>query len=127
MSRTLTALFDTRADAEAGRQRLLDARVDVDHIRIHDQSSIPDTGDASDGESGVWSALKHTDLSDADRYVYEEGVRRGGFLLVADIGDHEAGDAIRALEDVGRDSVDIGERASEWKSEGWTPPAGAVR
>ena len=39
MSRTLTAYYDRREDAEAGRQRLLDANIDADNVRIHDSSS----------------------------------------------------------------------------------------
>jgi len=123
MSRTLTALFDTRADAEAGRQRLLAARVDADNIRIHDKSSVGDTGYSSHEEPGLWASIKSAFLPDEDRHVYEEGLRRGGFLLVADIDGDDAGEAIRALEDTGLNGVDIDERASQWKSEGWSTPA----
>jgi len=121
MSRTLTALFDTRADAEAGRQRLLDARVDADNIKIHDKSSVGATGYSTREEPGLWTSIKNAFLPDEDRHVYEEGVRRGGFLLTADIDSDDVGEAIRALEDV--NGIDIDERASQWKSEGWTPQA----
>ena len=123
MSRTLTALFDTRADAEAGRQRLLDAHLDADHVRIHDKSSIGEAGYSSHSEPGMWASIKNAFLPDEDRHVYEEGVRRGGFLLTADIDGDDAGEAIRALEDAGLNSVDIDERASVWKSQGWNQPA----
>jgi hypothetical protein len=126
MSRTLTALFDTRADAEAGRQRLLAAHVDADNIRIHDKSSVGDTGYSSHEEPGLWASIKSAFLPDEDRHVYEEGLRRGGFLLVADIDGDDAGEAIRALEDTGLNSVDIDERASQWKSQGWNTPAGSA-
>ena len=39
MSSTITALFDSRADAEAAKDRLKSARIDADHIHIHDKSS----------------------------------------------------------------------------------------
>lgn len=120
MSRTLTALFDTRADAEAGRQRLLDARVDADNIKIHDKSSVSEAGYSSREEPGMWTSIKNAFLPDEDRHVYEEGMRRGGFLLTADIDGDDAGEAIRALEDV--NGIDIDERASQWKAQGWTPP-----
>jgi hypothetical protein len=123
MSRTLTALFDTRADADAGRQRLLDARVDADNIKIHDRSSVGETGYSSREEPGLWASIKHAFLPDEDRHVYEEAVRRGGVLLTADIDGDDAGEAIRALEDAGLNSVDIDERASVWKSQGWNQPA----
>lgn len=127
MSRTLTALFDTRADAEAGRQRLIDADVDADNIKIHDKSSIGEAGYSSKDDPGMWASIKNAFLPDSDRHVYEEGIRRGGFLLTADIDSDDVGEALRALEDIGLNSVDIDERASQWKAEGWNPPpAGAT-
>jgi uncharacterized protein (TIGR02271 family) len=126
MSRTITALFDTRDDAEAGRQRLLDASVDADHVRIHDKSSIGVTGYSSPEQPGMWATIKNAFLPDEDRHVYEEGVRRGGYLLTADVDEDEVDEAIRALEAGHGASVDIDERSAQWKSEGWTPPtAGA--
>ena len=123
MSRTITAMFDTRAEAEAGKQRLLDANIDADNVRVHDSSTA---GDSSRGYSthqdvGMWASIKNAFLPDEDRHAYEEGVRRGGFLLTADVDEDEADDAVRALEDA--NSVDIDERTSQWKSEGWDYPA----
>jgi uncharacterized protein (TIGR02271 family) len=126
MSRTITALFDTRADAEAGRQRLLDAKLHADNVRIHDKSSIGETSYSSHQEPGMWSSIKNAFLPDEDRHTYEEGVRRGGFLLTADIDEHQADEAVRALDDANVNTVDIDERAGQWKSEGWTPPVAAV-
>jgi uncharacterized protein (TIGR02271 family) len=127
MSRTLTALFDTRADAEAGRQRLLDAHLDADHVRIHDKSSIGEAGYSSHSEPGMWASIKNAFLPDEDRHVYEEGVRRGGFLLTADIDEHQADEAVRALDHASVNSIDIDQRSAQWRSEGWTPPvAGAA-
>jgi len=126
MSRTLTALFDTWADAEAGRQRLLAANVDADNVRIHDKSSVGEAGYSSHEAPGMWSSVKNAVLPDSDRHTYEEGIRRGGFLLTADIDSDDAGEAIRALEDVSINSVDIDQRASQWKSQGWNPPAGGA-
>ena len=126
MSRTITALFDTRADAEAGRQRLIDARVDADHVKIHDTSSIGTTGYSSPTEPGMWASIMNAFLPDEDRHIYEEGVRRGGFLLTADVGGHQVDDAIQALDNAHVTGVDIDERANQWKSQGWMPPtAGA--
>lgn len=68
-------------------------------------------------------AIKHAFLPDEDRHIYEEGLRRGGVLLTADIDGDDAGEAIRALEDVSVNSVDIDERATLWKLQGWNPPA----
>lgn len=122
MSRTITAMFDSRADAEAGRQRLLAANIDADNVRIHDQSSV---GDASRGYStgrdpGMWGSIKNAFLPDEDRHTYEEGVRRGGYLLTADVDENEVDEAVRALEEA--NTVDIDERAGQWRSQGWDYP-----
>jgi uncharacterized protein (TIGR02271 family) len=127
MSRTITALFDSRADAEAGRQRLLDANLHADNVRIHDKASVGETGYSSHQEPGLWASIKNAFLPDEDRHTYEEGVRRGGFLLTADVDEHQADEAVRALDEAGVNTVDIDERSAQWKSAGWTPPvAGAA-
>lgn len=126
MSRTITALFDTRADADAGKQRLLDADIDVDNVRVHDQASAGDSsrGYSTHEDMGMWASIKNAFLPDEDRHTYEEGVRRGGFLLTADVDEDEADEAVKALEDA--NSVDIDERAGKWRSEGWDYPAAAA-
>ncbi|HEX2017987.1 MAG TPA: DUF2382 domain-containing protein [Aurantimonas sp.] len=123
MSRTITALFDSRHDAEAAKQRLQDARVDADHVRIHDQSTAGDMsrGYSTHQDPGLWGSIKNAFLPDEDRHTYEEGIRRGGYLLTADVDEDEVDDAVRALENA--NSVDIDERAGQWRSQGWDYPA----
>ena len=123
MSRTITALFDDRDDAMAGRQRLLDARIDADNIRIHDKSELTADGYSDDSHHGFWASIKNAFLPDEDRHAYEEGLRRGGYLLTADVDSDEIDDAIRALEDAR--SVDLDERSTGWRKEGWTAPVAA--
>ncbi|MEH6433918.1 YsnF/AvaK domain-containing protein [Massilia sp. DD77] len=126
MSRTITALFNTRADAEAGRQRLLATNIDADNVKIHDKASLGETAYSSHSAPGMWASIKNAFLPDEDRHTYEEGVRRGGFLLTADVDDDEADEAVKALNEAHMNSVDIDERASQWKSQGWNPPAAGL-
>lgn len=123
MSSTITALFDNRADAEAAKERLKAARVDVDHIHIHDKTSpgYNASGYSTHQERGMWDSIKHAFLPDEDRHTYEEGVRRGGVLLTADVEDARVDEAVKVLEDA--NSVDIDDRSSEWRSSGWDYPA----
>jgi uncharacterized protein (TIGR02271 family) len=116
-------MFDTRADADAGRERLLAANLDADNVRVHGQSGATDTTrDASSTEDqGMWASIKNAFLPDEDRHTYEEGARRGGFILSADVDEDQVDDAVRVLEDA--NSVDIDERSAQWKSEGWNNPA----
>lgn len=123
MSSTLTALFDTRAEAEAAKQRLQSARVDVDHIHIHDKSSTgyKESGYSSQEDVGFWDSIKNAFVPDEDRHTYEEGVRRGGALLTADVDDDCIDEAVKVLESA--DTVDIDDRSSQWRSSGWDYPA----
>ena len=123
MSSTITALFDTRVDADAAKERLEKARVDVDHIHIHDKTSpgYSDAGYSTHQNRGMWDSIKHAFLPDEDRHTYEEGVRRGGVLLTADVDDDRADEAVKVLEDA--KTVDIDDRSGEWRSSGWDYPA----
>ena len=120
MSRTVTALFDTHADAEAGRERLLAADIDADNVRIHDNASAGTATDtySTTKDTGLWASIKNAFLPDEDRHTYEEGVRRGGFLLTADVDEDEIEDAIRVLEE--SNGVDMDERLNAWTNDGWT-------
>lgn len=119
MTRTVTALFDQRSDAEAAEARLKAANVDASHIHIHDKTSsgFHATGHSSTTEPGMWASIKNAFLPDEDRHTYEEGLRRGGFLLTADVDEEHVDAVVRVLEEA--DTVDIDDRAGEWRSNGW--------
>ena len=109
MSRTVTALYDTRAEAEAARDRL-SSEVDVEsRAKIIDQSSMDDE------DTGFHSRV----LQSEDRELYGESLRRGGFMLCAEVdGDEDEQRIISLLEETG--SVDMDEREQSWRNEGWT-------
>lgn len=119
MSSTITALFDTRAEAEAARDRLKAASFDTDNVHVHDQSSQGFRQDAysTHHDRGIWDSIKNAFLPDEDRHTYEEGVRRGGSLLTADVDDDKVDDAVRILEEA--NSVDIDDRSRQWRESGW--------
>ena len=125
MTRTITALFDARADAEAAQNRIKTADVGASAIAIHDKTSpgFHATGKSTPQDPGVWATIKHAFLPDEDRHTYEEGMRRGGFLLTADVPDDHVADVVRVLEEA--DTVDIDNRAEAWRSSGWDNSAGA--
>lgn len=123
MSSTITALYDNRADAEAAKERLRTASIDVGQVQIHDQASpgYDDTQYSTHQNRGIWDSIKHAFLPDEDRHTYEEGMRRGGALLTVDVEDAEADAAMQVLEQ-DANSVDIDERANQWRSSGWNYP-----
>lgn len=118
MSRTITALFDTKADADAGAERLRQAGVDASGVHVHDQSTHKTDGAYSTGkDKGLWASLKNTFLPHEDRHTYEEGIRRGGFLLTADVDEDATPAAVKALEEA--NSIDLDARAQQWRDDGW--------
>lgn len=119
MSRTITALFDSRADAEAGKNRLQAADIDISGLTIADQSTsgYNAEGYSTHEDKGIWASIKGAFLPDEDRHHYEDGVRRGGYLLSGEIADHHADEAVRILDEA--NSVDIDGRANDWRSSGW--------
>ena len=124
MSRTITALFDTRADADAGAERLREAGIDAGAVAVHDQSTHQTAGEYSTGkDQGLWASIKGVFVPHEDRHAYEEGIRRGGFLLTADIDEDRTPDAVAALENA--NSVDLDARSQQWRSEGWNYAAPA--
>lgn len=121
MSRTITAMFDTRSDAESARDRLNASNIEADRVRIVDQQSASTGGTQSmssgQGE-GFWDSLKDMFMPDEDRQAYGEGIKRGGFMLVAEVDEHQADQACRVLDD--SNTVDFDQRQDEWRSQGWS-------
>ena len=118
MSRTITAMFDSRSEAEEARSRLTQSSIDADNVRIVDQSSSSSgSGDQGGTGGGFWASVKEAFLPDEDRHAYEEGVRRGGYLLCAQVDEDRADEAIRLLEE--SNSIDFDQRQEQWRGEGW--------
>lgn len=117
MTTTVTAMYDSRSEAEAARERL-SQRVDADNVKILDQSSSMNSEGSSSG-GGMWASIKSAFMPDEDGHAYEEGMRRGGYLLCAQVDDDEEAEAIRLLEET--NSVDFEERQQSWRNEGWAP------
>jgi uncharacterized protein (TIGR02271 family) len=87
--------------------------MDVERVRIIDKNSMGSSGSGGNSLNGVH-------MTHDDRHAYHEGIRRGGFLLCAEVdGDEDAGEIIRILEE--SSSVDFDRRQESWQSEGWAP------
>lgn len=119
MSRTVTALFDSRSEAEAAKARLASSRIDADNIRIIDQSS-GGSGNQQEqiADRGFMASLKELFMPDEDVHAYGEGIARGGFMVCAKVEDDQADQAVGMLEQ--SNSIDFDQRQEDWRSEGWT-------
>ena len=115
MTRTLTALYQTREDAQTAADRLKAAGLG-DHVEIHDQNQ----GD-HDSE-GFMAKLRAMFGGHRDHHTYAEGVRRGHILLTAkvpDLRETQAGELLDATT-----AVDLGAAKAAWRGEGWSASAG---
>ena len=112
MTVTITSLYDDRDQARAACDRLR-ARFGEGNIRL-----IRGTDDGSEKKS-LWTSIKETFLSDEDRSLYGEGIRRGAYLLHAQVEEQDADEVCALLEESG--PVDLDERERSWRGEGWQP------
>lgn len=123
ITRTITAFFDSQADAQAAHARLLEAGLPDEAVRIVDRGGDePASAAATPRHRGIWEAIRDFFTPDEDdRAVYEEGIRRGGYLLAAQASEENADRVIEILNAC--NAIDLDARASEWQQAGWTRPA----
>ena len=67
---------------------------------------------------GILSRLRSAGVPEDDSHVYAEGVRRGGALVIARLADDNVERGLEIMSNHG--AVDIDERGSSWRSEGWS-------
>lgn len=119
--RTLTAIYDSKNDAQDAEKRLKEAKVDASHIKITSQGDVNEGG----ANQGWWSSVKsafggHEDNTQ-NYHAYGEAMTRGAYLLTADVDDAQVDESIRILE--GSKAVDFDQRQGEWRNQGWTGAA----
>ena len=117
MPRTLTALYDNRASADAARDRLIQAGVSRSEIDVHDQTAYGDHTAATQ-KGGMMEGLKNMFSSHDDHHAYGEGLSRGNTLLSATVDDVQADTAFDILE--GSGAIDFDRSQEDWRASGWT-------
>ena len=119
---TVTAFFESRAEADHARADLIAAGFPEADIQVV-------AGEAAQAKAephkdvGLFQALLDifVFMPTDDRATYEEGLRRGGTALAV----HTAPEGYeRAIDILDRDgAVNLDERETAWTSEGWAPAA----
>ena len=117
MPRTLTAMFDTRAAAEATREKLVQAGVSKSEVDIQDEAAYSGASSAPQ-KDGLLAGIKSMFGAHDDHHAYVEGVSRGHVLLNATVHEDHTDEAIRILE--ASDAIDLDARETEWRQSGWT-------
>ncbi len=122
---TFTALYDKQADAEAMQAELERLGIiDLDHD-LHSQDSAEfDRNAYSDNSNpAFWGKKGGVAPPKEDRHIYEEALRRGGYLLTVNCDDAEAPRVQQLLE--GSKAVDMVDREREMRASGFAPPVAA--
>jgi stress response protein YsnF len=116
-ARSVSAMFDTRGDAQNAVDRLLDVGITSGQIRMVEGAT--DAGMVGEERvKGFWESLGDMFLPDDDRYTYSEGLSRGGYLVtVTDLAPAHYDTVLDILDDEG--TVNLDEREESWRSEGW--------
>ena len=121
-TRTLTAMFKSRAEAEkAGQMLASQLGLTQGSIRVSPGASVTDAGydkSASYAEKGFFGSIKDMLLPEEDRYAYSEGMRRGNVLLNATVDETQVTQASSVLEQSG--ALDLDAQEASWKQSGWT-------
>jgi stress response protein YsnF len=121
MTQTITALFDRPAEAQAAQAKLVAAGIPQSAIKLVQGAQTARTSGSYDyhkDEGGFWGSLKDFFMPEEDRYAYSEGLSRGGTLLTASVEPTQTETAYDILEQHG--SVDLDQRESTWRKEGWS-------
>ncbi|MGK7869716.1 YsnF/AvaK domain-containing protein [Falsiroseomonas sp. E2-1-a20] len=125
MQRTLTAMFDTRAEAERAAETLRGLGLGAENIRMHQAEAGSGQGgtvatSAADRreDRGFFGAIADLFMPDDDRATYSEGLRRGSTLLLAEVDEGRMHQAMDAMEAAG--AVDLDAREADWRQQGWS-------
>jgi stress response protein YsnF len=126
MTQTITALFESRADAESAVNELIDAGIPASSIRTTpERDSGRSTGatsyDPVADEGGFWASLKDLFMPEDDRHAYAEALHRGKIMVAATVDDGAATRAANILEE--RGTVNLDEHEASWRKEGWSAPS----
>ena len=116
---TITAFYDSREYANNAVLMMRQAGIADTDISLSPETGAADHAEAGQPHAkGFWASLEELFGGTDDHPTYAEGVRRGGIMLTAHVEDPKVDDAVRLLEQHG--SVDLNERETAWRSEGWT-------
>lgn len=128
MTQTVIAVFDSTQEAERARGELVNAGFAADEITIQAQPASAATSSDTTahrtqdegGISGFFRRLFGFDEDDSDVSMYSEAVRRGNCIVSVHTGDDDQQSRAEAiLQSCG--AIDIDERATQWRGEGWNP------
>jgi len=128
MENTVVGVYDSYAQAQNVMNELLACGFSRDEIQLSPETSDRTSTQAGDADSGQHSGIGHffrslfgmEDEEDRQHHdIYAEAMRRGSCVVTVYAANEQERE--RAVDVMNRfDAVDISERESQWRSQGWT-------
>jgi uncharacterized protein (TIGR02271 family) len=124
MENTVVGVYDNKSQAQSAMNELLASGFSRNNVQMNPEHMPAAAGKAQTGDTGhgighFFRTLFGMDDADTSTDVYSEAVRRGSVVLVVAVDTDD--DRDRAMDVMNRyDPVDIDERASQWRSQGWS-------
>jgi uncharacterized protein (TIGR02271 family) len=121
MEKAIVGVFDEQYDAQQAREALLSEGFSSDNVRLSSAESSETTSSthesSSQGES-IGQKIGKMFGFGKDDDTYSEAVRRGNYVLVADVADEQQAERAQVIIEQ-HNPVDIDERAEQWRQSGW--------
>lgn len=124
MENTVVGVYDSYAQAQNAMNELLSSGFSRSDVQLspdadNKTTTARDADQSGGGIGGFFRSLFGMEEKREDHDIYSEAVRRGSCLLTVNADNDEQRD--RAVDILNRyDPVDIDERATHWRSQGWT-------
>jgi len=116
--RNLVAFYQTKSQAEAVRDELINAGFSRGDIKLQSPSS------SGQEEKGFWESIKEAFgyAEEEDRHLYAEASRRGAYSVSLQIDNDDQPTLQTRAEEIMRrhNPVNLEEQAAKWRSEGWS-------
>lgn len=116
----IVALYDTDADAQMARDKLVAAGVDPSAVQVVDRSADRMAGgvDYEAGDQGIWGAIKSLFVPDDEAHAYNHAIGRGhAMVVVTPTGNSDRHQIIEVLEST--DPIDFDAKLEEWRQAGY--------
>ena len=124
MERALVGVFDDQYEAQQARDALLAEGFSNDHVRIassDNAETAPSTGETAEYDASFTGKIaSFFGFGKDDMETYSEAIRRGSYVLVADVADEQEAERVQNIMEQ-YNPVDIDERAAQWRESGWVP------
>ncbi len=123
----IVALYDTRAHADAAREKLLAAGVDSAAVQVVDKGADDMAGgvDYEAGNQGLWGSIKSLFMPDEDAHAYTHAVGAGhAMVVVTPNAKSDRNHIIQTLEST--NPLDFDSKLEEWRQSGYNYAPGST-